>query len=195
MVGIIVYVHKHVKVKLRQDLMCSNLNSVWLEAGLARNKKILVNNLYREWHHLGDDSALSIPEQLNDWLEHLQYWEKALNSGFEVVSLGDYNLNHCNWTDTSIPRSNQTYKLRSLIDALFTRIFPHGTVQLVVGPTRHFPGQVSTGLDHFYTNIPEKISSVQKYYWGGSDHMLIKAIRKSKSIQSCQQNVKKHSYR
>ena len=100
MIRIIVYVHKDVKVKLRQDLMCSNLNSVWLEAGLARNKRILVNNLYREWRHLGDDSALSIPEQLNDWLEHLQYWEKALDSGFEVVCLGDYNLNHCNWTDT-----------------------------------------------------------------------------------------------
>ena len=113
----------------------------------------------------------------------------------EVVSLGDFNINHCNWTDPNICQSNQTYKLKSLINILFTRIFPYGTVQLVIGPTRHFPGQVSSGLDHFYTNVPRKISSIQKFHWGGSDHMLIKAVRTSKIIQSCQSYIRRRIYK
>ena len=59
-----------------------------------------------------------------------------------------------------LTRSNQSYKLRELISALFTRIFPYGVTQLVTGPTRHFPGQVSSGLDHYYFNRPDKMSAV-----------------------------------
>ena len=97
-------------------------------------------------------------------------------------------------TDVDLPRSNQTYKLRELIIALFRRIFPHGAKQLVVGPTRHFPGQQSTGLDHFYTNKPEKISFVKSYNCGASDHMLISGIRHSKSLKSGPRYMRKRKY-
>ena len=107
-IRIVVYVHNDIKVKLRKDLMHADLNLVWLEAGFPNTRKILINNLYREWRHLGDDCPLSIPDQLENWVKHLQYWETALNSGMEVVSLGDYNINHCNWTDSNVSRSNQT---------------------------------------------------------------------------------------
>ena len=139
--------------------------------------------------------SLSIPEQLSRWQEHISMWESALNSGLEVVSLGDYNINHCNWMEKNISRSNQTYKLRSLIDELFVRILPLGVSQLVTGPTRHFPGQKSTGLDHIYTNTPEKIINVQKFFCGGSDHMLIYAVRSSKCIRSCPTYVRKRCYK
>ena len=56
---------------------------------------------------------------------------------------------------------------------LWVSVNDDGAVQLVVGHTQHFPGQILTGLDHFYTNIPGKISS----------------------IQSFQQYVRKHSYK
>ena len=94
------------------------------------------------------------------------------------------NLNHCNWTDESLPNSNQSSRLRSLITALFSSIFPHGVSQHVHGPTRHFPSQVSTGLDHCYTNRPDKISEVGTQHCGGSDHMLIFAVRYAKYIKA-----------
>ena len=100
--------------------------------------------------------SVSVPEQLSRWLRYLDLWEKALDTGDEVICMGDYNLNHCNWMDKNISRSCQTYKLRHLISALFTRIFPYGVSQLVVGPTRFFPGQKPSGLDHLFTNKPEK---------------------------------------
>ena len=35
------------------------------------------------------------------------------------------------------------------------------------------------GLDHIYTNKPEKLSSIQSYFTGMSDHKLLKVIRYS----------------
>ena len=68
-------------------------------------------------------------------------------------------------------------------------------VQLVEGPTRHSPGKIPSGLDHIFTNTPAKISNVQKYFFGGSDHMLIKAVRLSKIIHNTPQYIQKRSYR
>ena len=113
----------------------------------------------------------------------------------ETVCQGDFNLYHCNWTHSNIPRSNQTYKLRSLISVLFNRIFPHGVSQLVSGPTRYFPGQTPSGLDHCFTNAPEKMSHIQKFHCGGSDHMLILAVRTSKSLKSTSSYTRKRIYK
>ena len=74
-------------------------------------------------------------------------------------------------------------------------LFPHGVTQLVTGPTRHFPGQVSSGLDHYYSNRPDKMSAVQSYHCGGSDHMLILGVRHSKSFQSRPKYIRKRSYK
>ena len=131
--------------------MSDSYSSVWMEVGLPRCKKFLVCQTYREWQlpNQMDKSSLSIPEQLSRWLVFLEQWEAALNTGQEVHVLGDLNINHLNWTDPNIPRTNQTTRLKSLITALFTKIFPHGVSQLVTVPTRHFPGQISTGLDPY----------------------------------------------
>ena len=57
------------------------------------------------------------------------------------------------------------------------------------------PGQPQTGLDHFYTNRPDKLSSVQSQFCGGSDHKLIFAIRYSKVIRKTVRYVRKRSYK
>ena len=183
---VVVYTHRDLIAKLRPDLMSESYSSVWLEVGLPHHKRFLVCHTYREWQHLNqseDKSSGTIPQQLARWLSFLDQWERALATGLEVHCLGDMNLNHCNWTDPNPPHSNQSYKLRELTLALFARIIPLGVAQLVSGPTRHFPGQKSIGLDHYYTNRPDKTSPVQKHHNGGSDPLLIGAIRFSRSIQ------------
>ena len=195
---IVVYTHKDLVAKLRPDLMCDRYSSIWLEVGLPHHKKFLVSQSYREWQYTnqrGDRASSTIPEQLTRWLIFLDQWERALATGMEVHCLGDMNLNHCNWTESKLPRSNQTYKLKDLISALFTRIMTQGVSQHVSGPTRHFPGQVSTGLDHYFTNQPEKLSQVQKHSCGGSDHMMISGVRSSKSFKSSAKYIRKRSYK
>ena len=192
---VVVYTHKDVVAKLRADLMCNTYSSIWLEVGLPGHKRFLVNQSYREWQQKGSTSSSSLPEQLARWFVFLEQWERALATGLEVHCTGDMNINHCNWMNPNLPRSNQSYKLRELIAALFTKIFPWGVSQLVSGPTRHFPGQESTGLDHYYTNRPDKISTVQTHHCGSSDHMLVFAVRKSKSIKTSSRYIRKRSYR
>ena len=89
--------------------MDPDLSTIWVEAGFRNSKKILINNFYREWQRLGVANSVSIPEQLTRWESHLTSWEEALRSGKEVISLGDYNINHCNWIDLNVPKSSQTY--------------------------------------------------------------------------------------
>ena len=194
---IVVYTHQSLVVKLRPDLMCDSYPSIWMEVGLPRQKKFIVGQTYREWQlpNQPDKSSLTVPEQLNRWTVFLDQWERALDSGLEVHLLGDLNINHCNWTDPDLPASNQTSKLSSLITTLFTRILPHGVSQHVVGPTRHWPGQASSGLDHYFTNRPEKLSPVVSQHRGGSDHMLIHAVRYSRSIKASPRYIRKRSYK
>ena len=194
---VVVYTHKSLVVKLRPDLMCDTYSSVWMEVGLPRCKKFIVGQTYREWQLLNqkDKSSLLVTEQLHRWTIFLDQWERALNTGLEVHVLGDMNINHCNWTDQSLPKSNQTSRLKTLISALFTQILPHGVSQLVTGPTRHFPGQKSTGLDHYYCNRPDKLSDVQNQYCGGSDHMLIFAVRYSRAVKTSPRYVRKRMYK
>ena len=194
---VVVYTHRSLIVKVRRDLMSNSYSSIWLEVGLPRHKKFLVGQTYREWQlpNQKDNESLSVPEQLARWTVFLDQWERALDSGLEVHLLGDLNINHCNWTETNLPKTNQTYKLRPLIQALFTHILPQGVSQCVVGPTRHWPGQVSSGLDHYYTNKPEKLSLVSTQHCGGSDHVLIFATRYSRSIKTSPRYIRKRSYK
>ena len=195
---IVTYTHKSIITKPRPDLMSDTISSIWLEVGLPRHKRFLVCQTYREWQLLNqgaDHSSQAVAQQMIRWAEFLDQWERALNTGLEVHTLGDLNINHCNWTDQSLSSSNQTSRLRPLITALFSQIFPHGVAQCVKGPTRHWPNQASSGLDHYYTNRPEKLSAVQTQYCGGSDHMLIFAVRYGKSIRSAPSYIRKRSFK
>ena len=191
---VIVYSHKNLVAKPRLDLSDPDFHSIWLEVGLPKQKKFLVCQAYREWQQPGVENSLSIDEQLARWRIFLSQWERALDSGMECIVMGDLNINHLNW-QSDVSRSNQTTKLRPLINELFTRIIPQCVSQLVTVATRHFPGQTSTGLDHCYSNVPDKICQIQTHCWGGSDHQLVVAVRRSRAIKSSPSYIRKRSYK
>ena len=95
----------------------------------------------------------------------------------------DANLDFLKWRRDNLPANDSTVRLKSLVELLFNRIFPHGVSQVVTVFTRSWPGQEDAGLDHIYTNKPEKLSNVYAEFAGGSDHKLIKITRYSKSLQ------------
>ena len=192
---IAVYCHKDLIVKPRPDLSSQNFSSIWLECNLPRQKKFLICNAYREWQVPDVDGSLTVAEQLLRWQTFLLQWEKAAASGLEVLVMGDMNINHLNWQYQGQNASKQTNKLRPLINELFAKIIPYGFAQLVKVATRHFPGQVSTGLDHVYSNVPDKIQEVRALHWGGSDHMLILTVRRSRSYYSSPTYIRKRSYK
>ena len=112
-----------------------------------------------------------------------------------MIVTGDINLNHLEWTKDDLPANNQTKKLRSLIHELFSRILPHGVSQLVTTATRVWPGQPDSGLDHFYSNTPGKLSPIQVINCGASDHKLLLATRYATSVKRNLKYVTKRCFK
>ena len=103
------------------------------------------------------------------------------------------NLDHTTWTNPD--PSNTSYKLRGLIENLFEKILPLGAVQCVKGATRFENGAAPSGLDHFWTTHPTKLSDVHTYFHGSSDHKVILGTRFTKSLVTSPKFVKKRSYK
>ena len=191
---VVVYKHSSIIGKVIKDLMSPQFSSVWLECGLPRKRKFLVCNLYRKWQYLGqggDKSSREIKQQLSRWIIFIDQFERALNTGMEVYCMGDVNLDFLTWTKTDLDPEHKTVKLKQLIVELFDRILSRGVKQCVTAPTRSWPGQADSGLDHFYTNAPSKVSAVQVSFEGASDHRLIHAVRFCSKIKSQVRYVKK----
>ena len=62
-------------------------------------------------------------------------------------------------------------------------------------PTRFWPNQQPTGLDHYFTSNPRKLSDIQVIANGSSDHRIIFATRFSRCISRKPRLIKKRSYK
>ena len=200
MARVAVYTHNLLRVKRRPDLEDDKVSAVWLECGLPRQKGILVCIGYRQWRLLGqqDSSSASVSEQMARWSVFLDKWETALKEEKEVIVMLDANLDFLTWRNSDeLPSHHSSNRLKCLIDALFDKIMPlgPGVSQMVTGATRMERGQPQTGLDHIYTNKPEKLSSIQSYFTGMSDHKLLKVIRFSKSFRQNPRYVRKRTFK
>ena len=192
---VVVYVHKSIVVKPRPDLMSDQFSSIWLEAGLPNQRKVLICNAYREWGLLNQSSnnSKSIESQFRRWEVFINQWEQALNEGKEVICMGDMNIDHLRWNSNSVDPFS--IRLRPLIDILFERILPQGVVQCVTTATRSWPGHEDSGLDHVYTNNPTKLSQVLAVNQGGSDHKMLFVSRLSKPIRRSVRYIKKRVFK
>ena len=84
--------------------------------------------------------------------------------------------------------------MKQLNELIFSRIFPLGVSQLVTTATRGSPADPPSGLDHIYTNRPDKCSDVQAELNGGSDHKVLKITRLSKAHVRSTRYLRKRSY-
>ena len=109
--------------------------------------------------------------------------------------MGDINLDFLKGTRTDLSSTDSTMRLKPLTEALFSRIIPHGISQLVKEATRVWPGQPDSGLDHIYSNNPEKCSAITLEFSGGSDHKLLKFTRFAKSVTRSVKYVRKRSFK
>ena len=193
-----VFVHKDVqKVKVRHDLMDNDFSSIWLEIGLLRQKPLLVGNIYREWQYLGqnDNISLTTGAQFDRFSKFVGKWETAIEDSSECHLLGDMNLNFLEYNKNAIPFNSQSYKLRKLINLMFERIFPLGVVQCVTSATRISQNNENSGLDHYFTTEPNKLSEVQTIANGSSDHKIIFATRFSKIVPRHERIIRKRSFK
>ena len=192
-----VYVHKDVVVQVRHDLMTDSFSSVWLEVGLGRQKKFLVSNIYRDWKYMGQGNQESgtMVAQLSSWESFIQKCEMAIASGKEIHVMGDTNLDYLDFNKDAHELSDHAAQLRPLVNALQVHIIPHGFLQLMNEVTRIWPGQDPSLLDQHWTNRPEKISSVNSFHQGSSDHKLIISMRHTKTVLSKPRLIRKRCFK
>ena len=194
---VVVYTHSSIIVKRRPDLEDSSLSAIWLEVGMPRQKKILVCNIYREWQYMGQgpgNQSGNLTAQSGRWSMFLDKWEAALRENREVIVLGDINLDFLKW-GRDLPANDSQARLRGLAESLFTRIIPLGVSQLVRTATRAAPNTQASGLDHIYTNKPDKCSDAYTEFIGGSDHKLIQVTRYCKSLKNNVRYVRKRVFK
>ena len=142
-----------------------------------------------------DDVSLSSSEQLTRWLNFLDQWEKALNTGKECIVMGDFNMDFLTFNGSNTDSANYFNRIKPLVMELFTRILPYGVKQCVLGATRQGRmGQVDRGLDHVWTNIPGKLSQVHTKLIG-SDHKLLFVVRYCKVVSENTRYIRKRSYK
>jgi len=142
---VVVDTHKSLVVKRRHDLEDNSVCTIWLEAGLPRQKKIVICHAYREWRYLNqaDTSSNTAAAQLARWYTLLNMWEKALLEGKEEIVMMDANLDFCKWTRNELPHTDSSRRLKPLIELLFTKIFTVSTNWSMYLPE---PDQVSQKL-------------------------------------------------
>ena len=195
---IVVYTHKSLVVKPRPDLMDNTLSTIWLEVGLPGKKKILICNIYREWGYMRQNDNISHSDnaQLTRWSRFIELWQQALSEDKETIVIGDVNIDCLKWGEMDdILSTDKIYKQKPLIKLLFENIFPSGVSQLINVPTRFCPGQEPSGLDHIYSNKPEKLSNITAHTNGGSDHKVLQVLRHAKSLQMMPRYVRKRCYK
>ena len=188
-----VFVHNDVQSKVRLDLMSDKFSSIWIEIGHRNQRKILVCNLYREWRYLNqvDDQSRSFQAQEERWKIFISQWEQALNENKEVVVIGDVNLDFLKWNNQN---SMYDYQ-KNLSNLIFENIFPYGVVQCIDEATHYWPGREPGGLDHLYTNHPERLSHPRVTGNGGSDHKMIMCTRFTRQSITKPRIITKRSYK
>ena len=191
---IVVYLKENLVGNIREDLMSEDFSSIWIEIGMPGSKKILVSNIYRDhqWMKQGADKSSKTQQAVMErWNEFINQWKRALDSGKEVHTIGDFNIDSQSLLTS---KGNQ----KQLAEKLLNEIIPKGVTQCAPGatwtPQGGQRGQVS-GLDHHWTNRPEKLSEVQAQIIGKSDHKLITAVRYAKVVKMGQKYVRKRSYK
>ena len=105
------------------------------------------------------------------------------------------NLNFLEFQTEASESSTHFNRLRPLVHALLDRVVPHGFSQLITEVTRIREGQTPALLDHLWSNQPNKLSNIQTFFLGGSDHKLILAIRQTKKTVSRPRMIRKRCFK
>ncbi|MES9881480.1 MAG: reverse transcriptase family protein, partial [Sedimenticola sp.] len=149
--GLIVFVKSGINAKRRDDLESHNISCIWLEISPVIGKSFLVGCMYRP------------PDSKIEWNDRFEnFIDQVLNTGKEMILLGDLNKNLTN--------SHECAEWPNFITSL-------GLSQLITEPTR-ITANSATLIDHIYTNNEDNISHVCVKQLCISDHFGIFCNRK-----------------
>ena len=194
---VVMYVKNNFECEQIHDLEDDQVQSVWVRGGFKNGRRILFCHGYREHTTcLGN----SLRAQRSNLEKFLAQWESATEYGNpaelnEVHISGDMNLDSLNnkWLQSD-------YHLLSLSRLVHDCCNMNNFSQLVKEPTRFQFNSVQNTtsiscIDHVYTNIKHRCSSVAVTTFGNSDHDMISYSRFSKEPPVPARTIRKRSYK
>ena len=164
--GIVTYVHNSINFKRLNDFENHQIECIWIEVRLKRNKPILIGMLYRN------------PGEKTMWFDNFEaMMEDVLNYSDEIMLLGDFNID--------LFKSHNKWK----------RIYESNNLtQLIDTPTRKTPSS-QTLLDHVYVTNADHIVETSVPIFGLSDHFPVCATWSKRGIKIPHCRHKTISYR
>lgn len=158
--GVAIFVQSNIPCKLKQNLICYDIEAIWIEVHVPYMKPVLVGCCYRP-----PDAHLDYLTCLGEMLDNVS------DVSCEFYLFGYMNID---WNDDRCTKKNK----------LFSYISVCNLHQIVNVPTRIFSNKAgittATCIDQIYTNLPELCTDVVSTPVGFSDHNLIAVNKKAK---------------
>ena len=159
-VRIMALIRNDIPFKIREDLMTSRVQTIWIEIVRKNSKNILVGGVYRTWSDDQDGDADIILDQ----------FEKATEENLPVAILGDMNLDIKKWAkkeyDPDLKKIAQKWK--SCLAKSGLKIENMGLTWRSHGV---FNGEKRfSALDHIYHTEDKVFSSFRTITNSMSDH-------------------------
>ena len=195
---VVIYVKKTLEYEQIHDLEDEKIQTIWIQGGFKRSKKIFYCHGYREHTSTLGSSIRAQTEYLNVFLSQ---WEEATIHGRspsepnETHVCCDMNLDALGgrWMEPD-------YHLYSLAKLVQTACDLSNFHQLVNQPTRSQYNSVKrttdiSCIDHIYTNMKFRCSEAVVTSFGDSDHDLISYVRFAKDPPVPARTIRKRSYK
>ena len=179
-----VIIHKDVSYTRLTSHEPKNTSTVVLRLGLKNNKKFILMSWYRQWTLTGikpnEPNHKTPKNQLKRLEDVCESWENLLLQGYEVITIGDLNLDSIKWNIPLQQLGQYEKKFLPMINHLHQKILNNQTHKLETGITWKQKGKPGESLDFLFTNYPSKLDNLQVIYTGESDHAMISVIKRTK---------------
>ena len=150
---------------------------IWIELHLPGNKKIRIQNYYRQWREI-DKEGKGLPGTETQRSQNIRFqkisqiWSQQLEN-HEVISLSDTNIDLSKNFFNSDEISDSDKKLTQIYKMMQDNIFNKGASLIKTLPTKIYDKKMNTYIDHLITNYPQKILDHKVLPYQFSDHLMV----------------------
>ena len=166
---ILMLIKEGIKYSVRNDLMCKEISSIWVELRAEADRKTIIGSVYREFDDLSsEENRKSMPEQNKRWDIFLNQVAKASEERGTILCLGDFNLDSNKWSEKNYERAVMSKNLLHLIETQNMSLVSFGNTFMRCDKN----GQIKTSaIDHaFYRSTSARKPAHRKMPCGFSDH-------------------------
>ena len=165
---ILLLIKDNLKMKIRDDLMCENISSIWVEIINPKKTKTVIGSLYREFDDLSEGkTGNSLSEQNKRFDIFLDQLQKAGEEKGTVLCLGDINLDSNKWDQESYDKKTMIRNLRNKLTMLNMKILNFGNTFMRIDQEGHI---TRSALDHAMINETKRVMEQRTIPCGFSDH-------------------------